>query len=108
MPRFRQMAAEAGRDPQSLPVTTGCAPEDLAQLQRFRNLGAAQVNVSLPAEEADKILPVLDRWAGLIRQLAGSAILRGCSSRTSAIPRCPQPRNLRRRQEITELTSSFA
>ena len=71
MPRFRQMAAEAGRDPQSLPVTIGGAPEDLAQLQRFRDLGAARVNVSLPAEGADKILPILDRWAGLIRQLRG-------------------------------------
>jgi hypothetical protein len=27
------------------------------------------VNVSLPAEPADKILPVLDRWAMLKRQL---------------------------------------
>ena len=68
MPRFRQMAAEAGRDP-LLPVTIGGAPEDLAQLQRFRDLGAARVNVSLPAEGADKILPILDRWAGLIRQI---------------------------------------
>jgi hypothetical protein len=63
------MATEAGRDPQSLPVTLGGAPEDLVQLQRFRDLGAARVNVSLPAEGADKILPILDRWAGLIRQL---------------------------------------
>jgi hypothetical protein len=27
------------------------------------------VNVSLPAEPADKILPVLDRWVKLKRQL---------------------------------------
>jgi hypothetical protein len=63
------MAAEAGRDPQSLPVTLGGCPEDLAKLQRFRELGAARVNVSLPAEGADKILPILDRWAGLMRQV---------------------------------------
>ena len=69
MPRFRQMAAEAGRDPKSLPVTIGGAPEDLAQLQRFRDLGAARVNVTLPAEGKEQILPVLDRWAGLIRKL---------------------------------------
>jgi alkanesulfonate monooxygenase SsuD/methylene tetrahydromethanopterin reductase-like flavin-dependent oxidoreductase (luciferase family) len=69
MPRFQQMAAEAGRDPQSLPVTIGGAPEDLAPLQRFHDLGAARAVVTLPAEGADKILPVLDRWAGLIRQL---------------------------------------
>ena len=39
------------------------------KLKRFRDLGAVRVNVSLPAEGADKILPILDRWAGLIRQL---------------------------------------
>ncbi len=42
MPRFRQMAAEAGRDSLSLPVTIGGAPEDLTQLRRFRDLGAAR------------------------------------------------------------------
>jgi hypothetical protein len=61
------MAVEAGRDP--LPVTLGGAPEDLAQLRRFRDLGAVRMNVTLPAEGADKILPILDRWAGLIRQM---------------------------------------
>jgi probable F420-dependent oxidoreductase len=69
MPAFRQMAVEAGRDPRSLPVTMGGAPEDLAKLERFRELGAVRVNVSLPAEPADKILPILDRWAKLKRQL---------------------------------------
>jgi probable F420-dependent oxidoreductase len=70
MPAFRQMAVEAGRSPQSLPVTMGDAPEDLARLERFRKLGAVPVNVSLPAEPADTILPMLDRWAKLKRQLA--------------------------------------
>jgi hypothetical protein len=49
-------------------VTIGGAPEDLAQLQQFQELGAARVNVSLPAESADKILPVLDRWAKMIEK----------------------------------------
>src|SRR5665213_2576413 len=67
MPRFRQMCSEAGREP--LPVTLGGCPEDLAKLQRFRELGAVRANVSLPAEKADQILPILDRWAALIRQV---------------------------------------
>jgi hypothetical protein len=50
-------------------VTMGGAPEDLARLERFRDLGAVRVNVSLPAEPGEKILPVLDRWAKLKRQL---------------------------------------
>jgi alkanesulfonate monooxygenase SsuD/methylene tetrahydromethanopterin reductase-like flavin-dependent oxidoreductase (luciferase family) len=69
IPGFRQLAEAAGRDPKSLPVTIGGAPENLAQLQRFRELGAARVNVTLPAEDAAQIIPVLDRWAALIRQL---------------------------------------
>jgi probable F420-dependent oxidoreductase len=69
LPRFRRMAEEAGRDPRALPVTLGGAPEDLDQLKRYRDLGVARMNVRLPPEEADKILPVLDRWAPLVRQL---------------------------------------
>jgi len=71
MPRFRQMVAEAGREAHSLPVTISGAPEDRAKLERLRALGAARVNVSLPAESAEQILPVLDRWATLIRQIGG-------------------------------------
>jgi hypothetical protein len=63
------MAAEAGRDPKSLPVTIGGVQEDLAQLQHFRDLGAARVNVSLPAEGRDQVLPILDRWAAFVREL---------------------------------------
>jgi hypothetical protein len=40
-------------------------------LQRFRDLGAVRANVSLPAERADKILPILDRWSKFIPQLRG-------------------------------------
>src|SRR5690242_19364343 len=69
MPRFRQMAEAAGRDPASLPVTIGGAPEDVGQLRRFQDLGAARVNVSLPAEGRDAILPILDRWAELVGAL---------------------------------------
>jgi probable F420-dependent oxidoreductase len=66
MPKFRQMAQEAGR---TLTVTIGGAPEELAKLQQFRELGAVRANVSLPAESADKILPILDRWAAFIPQV---------------------------------------
>ena len=69
VPAFRKMAQEAGRDPDSLPITLGGAPEDVDRLKRFRDLGAARVNVTLMSEKADAILPILDRWAGLMRQL---------------------------------------
>jgi probable F420-dependent oxidoreductase len=66
MPRFRKMAEEAGRDPASLSVTLGGAPEDLGVLRRNRDLGVTRMTVRLPAAKADEILPVLDRWAKLI------------------------------------------
>ena len=69
MPRWRQMAEEAGRDPRSLSVTLGGAPEDLDLLKRNRDLGIARMNVRLPPAKTDEILPLLDRWAKLIPQL---------------------------------------
>ncbi|HEX5453237.1 MAG TPA: LLM class F420-dependent oxidoreductase [Stellaceae bacterium] len=71
MPAFRKMAEAAGRDPASLPVTIGGAPDDLDKLKHFRDLGAARVNVTLMSEKRDQLLPILDRWAGHIRQLRG-------------------------------------
>src|SRR5262249_48724864 len=55
LPRFRQMAAEAGRDPRSLSVTLGGASEDLDRLKRYRDLGVARMNVRLPPAKADEI-----------------------------------------------------
>jgi len=69
MPAWRRMAEEAGRDSQSLSVTLGGAPEDLAILRRNRDLGVTRMNVRLPPEKEDVILPILDRWAKLIPQL---------------------------------------
>ena len=66
MPRFRQMAEEAGRDPKSLSVTLGGAPEDLAVLRRNRDLGVTRMTVRLPPAKSAEVLPILDRWAKLI------------------------------------------
>jgi probable F420-dependent oxidoreductase len=69
MPRWRQMAGEAGRDPNSLSVTLGGAPEDIDLLKRNRDLGVTRMNVRLPPANKDEILPILDRYAKLIPQL---------------------------------------
>jgi probable F420-dependent oxidoreductase len=69
MPRWRQMAAEAGRDPETLSVYLGGAPEDIDALKRNRDLGVTGMAVRLPPAKADEILPVLDRWAKLIPQV---------------------------------------
>ena len=69
LPRFRQMAAEAGRNIEDVPVTLWGAKEDADKLKQYRDLGVVRTVISLPSEKADTILPVLDRWAGLIRQM---------------------------------------
>jgi probable F420-dependent oxidoreductase len=69
MPRWRQMAEEVGRDPTSLSVYLGGAPEEVDTLKRYRDLGITGMNIRLPPAGADQILPILDRWAKLIPQL---------------------------------------
>jgi probable F420-dependent oxidoreductase len=66
LPRFQQMAAEAGREPASVPVTVWGASETLNRLTRYRDLGIARVVVSLPSAGVDEVVPVLDRWAEFI------------------------------------------
>jgi probable F420-dependent oxidoreductase len=69
IPAFRQMAQEAGRDPKSLSLRLGGAPDDLDKLKRYRELGVDAVNVTLMSDKPDEILPILDRWAKYIPQL---------------------------------------
>ena len=68
--KYRQMARDAGRDPETLPVTLFNPAEDEGELARYRDMGVARVVPMLLSEERDKILPVLDRWAALIRRTA--------------------------------------
>ena len=65
---FKQMAAEAGRDPAEVPVSTFGATEDLDVIRRNGDLGVSRMVVTLSSEKEDKILPVLDRWADLIHK----------------------------------------
>jgi probable F420-dependent oxidoreductase len=68
LPRFRQMAAEANRDPATVPITIFGTPEEPDRLKRYRELGIARTVVSLPSAKSDEILPILDRWGELARQ----------------------------------------
>ena len=69
LPKFREMAAEAERDLASVPITIWGAKENLDLLKRDRDDGVSRLVVSLDSGKADSILPELDRWATLIRQL---------------------------------------
>ena len=70
VPKFRAMLAEAGRDASSCPVTLFGVGEDADALKRYRDLGIDRVTAALPPAKEDVVLPILDRWATLIRQTA--------------------------------------
>src|ERR1700727_3037349 len=57
LPQFRQMAAEAGRDPASLPVTMFRVVEEVDRLRHYRDIGIARVVITLPSAKADEVLP---------------------------------------------------
>jgi len=67
IPRFRQMAAEVGRDPASVAIQVNNVPEEPARLARYVEQGVIRVVVSLPSAKEDEILPILDRWVPLMR-----------------------------------------
>src|SRR5438034_8098409 len=69
LPQFRQMAAEAGRDLAEVPVTVWGVQPDYDRIRRYEEQGVARGVVQLAPEPADKTLPILDRWAELIRRL---------------------------------------
>ena len=68
--QFRQMATAAGRDPASLPISAFRVPDNIERLRLCEKIGIDRVVFSLPAEKEDKILPILDRWYELKKQLA--------------------------------------
>lgn len=66
---FWKMAAEAGRDPNSLPVTVWGGNPDLDRLKKWRDMGIARVVLPLESESADKLMPEIDQWAQWIEEL---------------------------------------
>ncbi len=71
IPRFRQLAAEAGRDPAAMDISIGGQGPDADLIKRYDDLGVNRVSVSLMSEKADTILPILDQWAEIIRKVNG-------------------------------------
>jgi hypothetical protein len=51
-------------------VTVFGASEDREHLLRWRDRGVARIVVMLPSDKAPTVLPILDRWAELIHQIA--------------------------------------
>src|SRR5947209_16453340 len=68
---FKQMLAEAGRSLADVPITMFGVPLDADLVKRYQDMGVARVVAGCPPEPAEKTLPLLDRWAELIRKVNG-------------------------------------
>ncbi len=71
IPRFRQMVAEAGRDPAAMDISIGGQGPDQKLIEQYQAVGVNRVSCSLMSEKADVILPILDTWAEIIRKVNG-------------------------------------
>jgi hypothetical protein len=60
-----------GRDPGSIEITSFALGEDLDRVKRLNEMGVARVVPMFPPEKADKVLPIVDRWAKIMQQLNG-------------------------------------
>ena len=69
LPELRSMLEAAGRDPKTFEVTIfGMGPLP-AELEKARAAGITRVIFGLPPEPAEKVLPLLDRYAELARSV---------------------------------------
>jgi probable F420-dependent oxidoreductase len=69
LPKFREMAREAGRDPNSIDVSLFGLGEDLDRLKRFADMGVTRVVPMFPPEKVDTVLPIVDRWTNIMRSV---------------------------------------
>jgi probable F420-dependent oxidoreductase len=66
---LRQQAERAGRDPATVTVSIFAAPVREARLAALRDQGVHRAIFELPSEGRDTVLPLLDRYAALARQV---------------------------------------
>ena len=71
LPKFRDMARDAGRDPASIEITSFALGEDPDRVKRLAEMGVARVVPMFPPEKADTVLPILDRWTKVMGQVNG-------------------------------------
>jgi probable F420-dependent oxidoreductase len=69
LPKFHDMAREAGRDPKSIEVSLFGIGEDVDKLKRFAGMGVSRIVAMFRPEKADKVMPAIDRWTNIMRQV---------------------------------------
>ena len=91
-PRFRQMVAEAGRDPDSMPMSMFGAPHDLDLLKRYRDARIDRTVLLLPTAASGPTLKTLDACArlmpGALTGLAETCLAETCLAETCLARTC--------------------
>jgi probable F420-dependent oxidoreductase len=64
---LRAEARRAGRDPKTISVSVFGGTADAATVERYREAGIDRVVVPLPSEGRERVLPLLDQHAALLR-----------------------------------------
>jgi hypothetical protein len=57
--------------PAAIEITSFALGEDLDRVKRLNELGVARVVPMFPPETANKVLPIVDRWTNIMRQVNG-------------------------------------
>jgi len=65
MPKFRQMAKDAGRDPDEIEITNFDPPIDASSIKKNIDAGVHRIVLALPSESSETVLPMLDKFAKL-------------------------------------------
>ncbi len=71
LPKFRDMAREAGRDPASIEISSFGHSADLDRVKRLADMGVTRIVPMFPAEKADTVLPLIDKWTEIMRKVNG-------------------------------------
>ncbi len=64
---LRETAKKAGRDPKSISISVFWAPADRAKIDEYEEMGVERAILALPPAPRDKVLPILDNHAKLVR-----------------------------------------
>jgi hypothetical protein len=66
---LRRRASAAGRDPAAIAITLYGVPADPAALRAYAGAGVQRSIFALPSAGRDQVLPLLDRYAGVVAEL---------------------------------------
>jgi probable F420-dependent oxidoreductase len=72
VPRLREAVEAAGRDPATIEVVPFGSIPDPDKLVHFHQAGVTQCIFRLPSAPESVVMPILDRYAGLISEMRGS------------------------------------